>query len=152
MGQCIVNIDNIRKKIRKVMDCFGWSTYKPVILSLIWLFAILGVIIFLFSTKWGIVLICLLLFVLLLPLPFITFPLIIVSIMNNTGQRQKGINSIMYIDSRQIAITDIPSQHKIYCFRKSSYNIHLCYNGELYSKVANLYEERVCSLEIIVDD
>lgn len=86
------------------------SVHKPVLLAWLWLIVILavfGVIIFKFyglqpSKNWDIALILVLLFLLLMPIPLITFPLIIVSIMNKTRQCQNNTKSIMYIDSRQI--------------------------------------------------
>ena len=165
MGQGVVNNRQceegvFNRTLIKLKGFFRMNKLKPVLLAWFWLIvilAVLGVNIFKlyglqFCKDWDIVLILFLLFLLLIPLPLITFPLIIVSIMNNTRQRKTSIDCILYIDSRKIKITDIPSQHKIYCFRKSSYNVHLCYKGKLDSEIANLYEEKVCSLEIIVDD
>jgi len=155
MGNGTVNNKQGNKGTNDGSFCMQWSRCRPILMFILWYLLII-VIVFIgnyssFKSFWATY------FALsfsILPLPFTIFPAIIVSIRTkNNKSNPDYINSILYIDGRKIeTINNIPFQCKFYCFHRTNYDVYLCYKGKIYSKVANLYEERVCSLEITVDD
>jgi len=160
MGNGTVNNKQGNKDTNDSFFCMQWPSHRPILLFIIWYFITILIVflgdIFAFFESFLIALgYFALFFCITLPIPFIIFPAIIISIgtKNNKSCLYNINNCILYIDGIKIEnISTIPFQCKIYCFYRSNYDVYLCYNDKIYHSKANLYEERVCSLEIIVDD
>jgi len=149
----IVFIDKVKRFL-----FMQWSQYRPILMFILWYLFIIVIVFIdnlaLFKSFWAALRYFALFFCIALPIPFIIFPAIIISIgTKNNKSNPDYINGILYINGKKIdKINTIPFQCKFYCFHRTNYDVYLCYKDKIYHSKANLYEEKVCSLEIIVDD
>lgn len=136
-----------------------WYTHRPVILSLTWMFVICLLLSYAICNGIQKYLLCnnaeinnyhsfigyaIILWIVALPLPFKFLPVIIISVKQSDDRKDVKIA----VDNRTITIKGKKTQCKIYCSRKSDYVVSI-FQGDKFigSKSANLYEEKVCSLE-----